>query len=85
MAYNKGKPRGGNKRFKRRRKKKCALCSKGVNYVDYKDINFLKDYVTDKGRIIPRRINGSCAKHQRTIKTAIKRARQMALIPYTRT
>jgi small subunit ribosomal protein S18 len=75
---------GKNQKFRRRKRRKCALCSKDTNFVDYKDLNFLKEYVSDKGRIIPRRINGSCAKHQRTIKLAIKRARQMALLPYTR-
>ncbi|HOO31676.1 MAG TPA: 30S ribosomal protein S18 [Thermotogota bacterium] len=80
---NRGR-KGKDQKFRRRKRRKCALCSKDTNFVDYKDLNFLKEYISDKGRIIPRRINGSCAKHQRTIKTAIKRARQMALLPYTR-
>jgi len=87
QSSNRDRDRGRNSRnqkFRRRKRRKCALCSKDTNFVDYKDLNFLKEYISDKGRIIPRRINGSCAKHQRTIKTAIKRARQMALLPYTR-
>ncbi len=87
MAQNNSRDRGKNARnqkFRRRKRRKCALCTKDTNFVDYKDLNFLKEYISDKGRIIPRRINGSCAKHQRTIKIAIKRARQMALLPYTR-
>jgi len=70
------------KRFRRRKIKKCQLCVKKLDFIDYKDLNFLKDYVSDKGRIVPRRINGNCAKHQRVVKSAIKRARQMALIPF---
>jgi len=85
MKDNKGY---NNKRkpgkFRKRRVRKCQLCVRKTDFIDYKNISFLKDYVTDKGKIIPRRINGSCAKHQRVIKTAIKRARQMALLPFTR-
>ncbi|HPE69002.1 MAG TPA: 30S ribosomal protein S18 [Thermotogota bacterium] len=78
-------PRPTDKRkFRRRKIKKCQLCSKKQDYVDYKDVNFLKEYMSDKGKIMPKRINGNCAKHQRLIKAAIKRARQMALLPFTR-
>jgi small subunit ribosomal protein S18 len=55
-----------------------------MDFVDYKEVNFLKEYISDKGKILPKRINGNCAKHQRFIKDAIKRARQMALVPFTR-
>ncbi|HEW92707.1 MAG TPA: 30S ribosomal protein S18 [Thermotogaceae bacterium] len=68
----------------RRRVRKCRLCSRKVEYVDYKDIKLLREFLTDKGKIIPRRTNGNCAKHQRMVKIAIKRARQMALLPYTK-
>ena len=68
----------------RRRVRKCTLCSRKVEYVDYKDIKLLREFLTDKGKIIPRRTNGNCAKHQRMVKIAIKRARQMALLPYTK-
>lgn len=73
-----------NKKFRRRKVKKCQLCVKKIDFVDYKDINFLKEYMNDKGKILPKRINGNCAKHQRFIKDAIKRARQMALVPFTK-
>ncbi len=71
---------------RRRRKKvrKCRLCEMKIDYVDYKDVKLLREFLNEKGKIIPRRINGNCAKHQRMIKIAIKRARQMALLPYIR-
>ncbi|WP_051368969.1 30S ribosomal protein S18 [Pseudothermotoga hypogea] len=53
-----------------------------IEYVDYKDIRLLSDYLNEKGKIIPKRVTGNCAKHQRMIKVAIKRARHMALLPY---
>ncbi|MEN3008798.1 30S ribosomal protein S18 [Pseudothermotoga sp.] len=70
---------------KRRRKKKikrCKLCEMGVEYVDYKDIRLLSEFLNEKAKIIPKRVNGNCAKHQRMVKVAIKRARHMALLPY---
>lgn len=70
---------------KRRRKKKikrCKLCEMGIEYVDYKDVRLLSDYLNEKAKIIPKRVTGNCAKHQRMIKVAIKRARHMALLPY---
>ncbi|KAF2957746.1 30S ribosomal protein S18 [Thermotoga sp. Ku-13t] len=54
----------------------------GIEYVDYKDIRLLSDYLNEKAKIIPKRVTGNCAKHQRLIKVAIKRARHMALLPY---
>ncbi|MBO8166168.1 MAG: 30S ribosomal protein S18 [Thermotogae bacterium] len=71
-------------RRKRRTKKKCRLCGMKVNYIDYKNTSLLRDFMTDKGKIIPKRITGNCAKHQRMVKTAIKRARHMALLPFTK-
>ncbi len=71
--------------FRRRRRKKikkCRLCEMKVEYVDYKDVRLLKEFLNEKGKIIPRRLNGNCAKHQRMVKVAIKRARQMGLLPY---
>lgn len=63
------------------KKKPCAFCQdKGA--IDYKDVAKLKKYTTEKGKIIPRRMTGTCAKHQREIAVAIKRARTMALMPY---
>ena len=84
MAYNKAersdasaKRRGGV----RRRKKVCVFCGKD-NVIDYKDTNKLKRYVSERGKILPRRITGNCAKHQRALTVAIKRARHLALMPY---
>lgn len=64
------------------RKKVCAFCADKVEEIDYKDIAKLKKYITEKGKIIPKRMTGTCSKHQRVLAVAIKRARQMALIPY---
>ena len=71
------KRRGG-----RSRKKVCVFCGKD-NVIDYKDTNKLKRYVSERGKILPRRITGNCAKHQRALTVAIKRARHVALMPYT--
>ena len=65
-----------------RRKKVCVFCSDTNQVIDYKDVNLLKKYVSERGKILPRRITGNCAKHQRELTAAIKRARQVALIPY---
>ena len=85
MAFNRGektdapaKRRGGL----RRRKKVCVFCGKD-NVIDYKDTNKLKRYVSERGKILPRRITGNCARHQRTLTVAIKRARHISLMPYT--
>ena len=67
----------------RRRKKVCVFCGKENNEIDYKDVNKLKRYVSERGKILPRRITGNCAKHQRALTVAIKRARHIALMPYT--
>ncbi len=84
MAYNKTdkadspmKRRGSI----RRRKKVCVFCGKD-NVIDYKDTAKLKRYVSERGKILPRRITGNCARHQRALTTAIKRARHLALMPY---
>ena len=84
MAFNKTekadspmKRRGGL----RRRKKVCVFCGKD-NVIDYKDTNKLKRYVSERVKILPRRITGNCARHQRALTTAIKRARHLALMPY---
>jgi len=72
------------KREKRKGKKKvCSFCVDKVDYIDYKLSEKLRRFITDRGKILPRRISGNCAKHQRQLTTAIKRARQMALLPYT--
>jgi len=65
------------------RRKFCAFCKDKVECIDYKDTNTLKRYISDRGKIRPRRVTGNCAQHQRALSQAIKRAREMALIPYT--
>ena len=65
----------------RRRKKVCVFCCKD-NVIDYKDTAKLKRYVSERGKILPRRITGNCAKHQRALTVAVKRARHVALMPY---
>ena len=67
----------------RPRKKVCAFCADKAEFIDYKDINKLRKYVTERGKILPRRITGNCAKHQRALTVAVKRARHIALLPYT--
>ena len=64
------------------KKKACAFCVEHAADIDYKDVAKLKKYSTEKGKIVPRRASGVCSKHQRLLATAIKRARQMALLPY---
>jgi small subunit ribosomal protein S18 len=76
------------RRFRRRRygrRKVCRFCADKSLTIDYKDPQTLKYFVTDRGKIIPRRISGNCAKHQRQLTTAIKRARYVALMPFTAT
>ena len=64
------------------RKKVCAFCQEKIDEIDYKDINRLKKYVSEGGKILPRRMSGTCAAHQRLLATAIKRARIAALLPF---
>ena len=68
---------------RRPRKRVCGFCVDKVEAIDYKDFNKLKKYITERGKILPRRISGNCAKHQRQLTIAIKRARHMALLPFT--
>ena len=72
------------KSFKARRAKKkvCVFCVDKVENIDYKDTAKLRRYITERGKIVPRRISGTCAKHQRQLTTAVKRARQIALLPF---
>ncbi|MGN0586494.1 MAG: 30S ribosomal protein S18 [Oscillospiraceae bacterium] len=72
-------PRGG---MKRTRKKVCMFCADRVEKIDYKDIPRLKKCMTERSKILPRRVTGTCAYHQRQLTTAIKRARHIALVPY---
>ncbi|KKM12819.1 30S ribosomal protein S18 [Clostridiales bacterium PH28_bin88] len=72
------------KRDRRRsRRRVCSFCVDKVEHVDYKDVGKLRRYITERGKILPRRISGNCAKHQRQVTIAIKRARMIALLPYT--
>ena len=66
----------------RRRKKVCAFCVDKIDEIDYKDTVRLRKYISERAKILPRRISGTCAKHQRQLTVAIKRARQVALLPY---
>ena len=66
-----------------RRKKVCQFCADKTELIDYKDVEKLRKYVTDRGKILPKRITGTCATHQRQVTRAIKRARIVALLPYT--
>lgn len=71
-----------NKKRGRRKKRVCAFCAEKVNTVDYKDVAKLRKFVSERGKILPRRITGNCAKHQRVLTVAIKRARHVALMAY---
>ena len=83
MAFNKAeKSDFPRKKGGIRRKKVCVFCGKENNEISYKDANKLKRYVSERGKILPRRITGNCAKHQRALTVAIKRARHVALMPY---
>ncbi len=70
-------------RNRRGRRRVCSFCVDKVDYIDYKDTAKLRKYITERGKILPRRISGTCAKHQRSLTEAIKRARIVALLPYT--
>lgn len=67
---------------KRTRRKVCQFCADRAEFIDYKDVAKLKKFMTERSKILPRRVTGCCAFHQRELTTAIKRARQLALIPY---
>jgi small subunit ribosomal protein S18 len=70
-------------RGRRSRKRVCAFCVDKIEGVDYKDVARLRRYITERGKIVPRRISGNCARHQRQVTLAIKRARTVALLPFT--
>ncbi len=79
MASPVKRERGG----RRPRKRVCSFCVDKVESLDYKETHKLRKYITERGKILPRRISGNCAKHQRQVTLAIKRARNIALLPYT--
>ncbi|MBQ7597388.1 MAG: 30S ribosomal protein S18 [Clostridia bacterium] len=78
MAYEKG-----NRSNRKSRRKVCAFCVEQAETIDYKDVAKLRKFTSDRAKILPRRVTGTCARHQRALTVAIKRARQLALMPYT--
>ncbi len=91
MADNKKNKKNNNKvqddnynpKFRKMRKKVCPLCADKNLVLDYKNADQLRKFINDKGKILPRRATGACAKHQRDITLTVKRARQIAVLPYT--
>lgn len=87
MSRDNGKDRDGARKggakMRRTKKKVCAFCMDKATEIDYKDINKLRKYITERGKILPRRISGNCAKHQRQLTESVKRARNIALLPFT--
>ena len=79
MAYDRNDRRGGRKGSR----KVCSFCVDKVETIDYKDVPRLRKFISDRSKILPRRVTGTCAAHQRELTTAIKRARHVALLPYT--
>ena len=77
-----GKSGGAKRSGGMRRRKVCRFCVDKIDYIDYKDVRVLMMAIPERGKIQPRRLSGTCAKHQRKLTTAVKRARQLALIPY---
>jgi small subunit ribosomal protein S18 len=77
------KPSKGGKNPIRKKKKYCQFCADKVTYVDYKDIALLRRFLSERGKIRARRVTGNCSQHQRFVATAVKNAREMALIPYS--
>jgi small subunit ribosomal protein S18 len=69
--------------FERKKRKTCRFCENKTLVIDYKDDRLLRKFISDRGKIVPRRISGNCAKHQRRVTVAIKRGRHLGLLPYT--
>jgi small subunit ribosomal protein S18 len=80
--FDKGDSKGPM-RIRRAKRKVCAFCVDKVDEIDYKDVAKLRKFISERGKILPRRISGNCAKHQRTLTISIKRSRHIALLPYT--
>ena len=68
---------------RRRHRKVCSFCLEHVDHIDYKEVSRLRRFVSERGKILPRRVTGTCARHQRRLAVALKRARHVALLPYT--
>ena len=77
------KQRSTPKPIKKGKKKYCQFCADKTDYIDYKDISLLRKFVSDRGKIRARRVTGNCAQHQRRVATAVKNAREMAILPYS--
>lgn len=71
------------KKDRRKKRRQCNFCADKIEHIEYKEVPRLRRYITERGKILPRRITGNCAHHQRQLTVAIKRARTMALLPYT--
>lgn len=84
MAFSRGKTNRPQRRRRAfvSRKKYCRFCADSSIKIDYKDIRLLRYYISEKGKIVPKRISGTCSSHQRELSTAIKRARNIALLPF---
>ncbi len=82
MARERRMDRGSFRRYFPPKRKFCRFCQRNVKYIDYKNVEVLKKYILERGKISPRRITGTCSFHQRRLSTAIKRARILALLPY---
>ena len=83
MDRDRDRDNKGGRPMRRARKKVCNFCVDKVDHIDYKDTGKLRKFMSERSKIIPRRVTGTCAKHQRALTIAIKRARQVALLPYT--
>src|SRR5438045_6446174 len=77
-----GGQQGGKKKFFYRRKRVCKFCVEKIEYIDFKDVKTLQQFIPERGKILPRRISGTCALHQRKLQSAIKRARIAAMLPF---
>ena len=75
-------PRGKRKGGFIRRRRVCRFCAEKIDYIDYKDVRMLSSFIPERGKIIPRRISGTCAMHQRMLAQSVKRARNAAFLPY---
>jgi small subunit ribosomal protein S18 len=76
-------PRDASRAPKRQHRKVCSFCVEKIDYIDYKEVSRLRRFVSDRGKILPRRVTGTCARHQRPLTVALERARAIALLPYT--
>jgi small subunit ribosomal protein S18 len=84
MAESRDREARPRRDYRRRPKRKvCSFCAEKASYIDYKEINRLRRFVTERGKILPRRVSGNCARHQRALAVAVKRARELAMLPYT--